>query len=120
MKHTSLMIVGGTFDYSGGKPSSVVTTMINTLQGCCADLTYYNGGFVDELHQQILPQVKNMDIVVWMPNVPNDIPKMRNVKEINPKVILVSSKRNADSSRVRKPRTAQPCGLKPQGLSWWG
>lgn len=94
MKHTSLMIVGGTFDYSGGKPSSVVTTMINTMQGCCADLTYYNGGFVDELHHNILPQVKNVDIVVWMPNVPNDIPKMRNVKEINPKVILVSSKRN--------------------------
>lgn len=88
------MIVGGTFDYSGGKTSGIIAKMIAVLNEVFGEVTYYNGGFVDELHSQILPQVKDVDIVIWMPNVPNDAPKMRNVKEINPKVILVSSKRN--------------------------
>jgi hypothetical protein len=88
------MLVGGTFDYSGGKPSSIVNQMNAMLTSVFAEFTCYNGGFVDELHHNILHQVSNTDVVIWMPHVPNDIIKMRHVKEINPKVILISSKRN--------------------------
>lgn len=94
MKDTKVMLVGGTFDYAGGKASGVVAKMRAVIENLFAEYTYYNGGFVDELHSQILPQVKDADVVIWMPNVPNEAPKMRHVKEINPKVILVSSKRN--------------------------
>ncbi len=94
MKNTKIMLVGGTFNYAGGKSSGVVSKMIAVLNAAFPEPTCYNGGFVDELHSQILPQAADHDIVIWMPNVPNDAPKMRNVKEINPKVILVSSKRN--------------------------
>lgn len=94
MKNTKVMLVGGTFDYSGGKPSGLVQQMISAMQLHLPELTFYNGGFVDELHGNILKQVKDNDIVIWMPNVSNDVPKMRDIKSINPKVILVSSKRN--------------------------
>lgn len=94
MKNIRVMLIGGTFDYSGGKPSSIVNQMNATLTSMFAEFTCYNGGFVDELHHNILHQVSNTDIVLWMPNVSNDAPKVRNVKEINPRVILISSKRN--------------------------
>lgn len=94
MKNTRVMFVGGTFDYAGGKPSGLVHQMISALQLHLPELTFYNGGFVDELHNNILHQAKNNDIVIWMPNVPNEVPKMRNIKSVNPKTILVSSKRN--------------------------
>lgn len=94
MENTKIMLVGGTFDYAGGKPSGLVEQMSAVLNSTFLEPTYYNGGFVDELHSQILPQVAAHDIVIWMPNVPNDAPKMRNVKEINPRAMLISSKRN--------------------------
>ena len=94
MENTKILLVGGTFDYAGGKPSGLVEKMSAVLNSTFLEPTYYNGGFVDELHSQILPQAAAHDIVIWMPNVPNDAPKMRNVKEINPKTILISSKRN--------------------------
>lgn len=97
MKNTHIMIVGGTFDYSGGKPSGIVNKITAVLNENFGRVVYYNGGFLDELHTQILPKVKDVEVVIWMPNVPNDAPKMRNIKEINPKVILVSSKRNDNS-----------------------
>lgn len=39
----------------------------------------------------------NYDIVIWWANVSNDLPKIRNVKEINYKTMFVSSKRNIDN-----------------------
>ena len=97
MENPRILLVGGTFDYAGGKASGVITKMHTVLETLTDNITYYNGGFIDELHNMILPQVKDVEIVFWMPNVPNEAPKMRNVKAINPKVILVSSKRNDNS-----------------------
>lgn len=90
----NILLVGGTFDYAGGKPSGVVRRMAPALQKHAENVDVYNGGFADELSHNILLSVTNYDIVIWMPNVPNDIPKMRDVKAINPKTILISSKRN--------------------------
>ena len=94
MEKTRILLVGGTFDYAGGKPSHLLQKMADTLRMYLPAFTAYNGGFIDELHNVILRQAEFNDIVIWMPNVPNDAPKMRDIKSINPKVILVSSKRN--------------------------
>ena len=93
-----ILLVGGNFDNAGGRPSGLFEKICNEVKvreyegKILADV--YNGGFVDELRNNILPQVKDFDIVVWAPNVPNTEEKIRNVKEINPKTILISTKRN--------------------------
>ena len=40
----------------------------------------------------------NYSIVIWWANVSNELPKIRNVKDINFKTMLVSSKRNDDNN----------------------
>lgn len=93
MKH-KVLIVGGSFDKDGGRPSSIVNKMINALKNTPYRVAAYNGGGINSLHNEILPSVQDYSIVFWMPNVPNDEAKMRNVKEINPVTMLISSKRN--------------------------
>ena len=93
MKKT-MLIVGGTFDRDGGKPSSLISQMYDCINKNLVSCHLYNGGCVNTLQSNIINEVKNHDIVMWMPNVPNTEEKIRNVKEINPKTILISSKRN--------------------------
>jgi len=52
---------------------------------------------VNALHNDILPSVVAHDIVFWFANVSNDEDKLRDVKAINPKCTLVTSKRNDDN-----------------------
>ena len=87
------LIVGGTFDDNGGKPSSVVNKVYETFvaQGYAVDV--FNGGYFEDV-EKILESTVNYKYVIWWANVPNDKEKIRNVKEINPKCILITSKRN--------------------------
>lgn len=86
-----ILVVGGSFDENGGKPSGLVKKFAESLH---AD-TVYNGGYYHDL-PQILQSVVNYGIVLWWANVPNDYDKIRDVKKVNPKVMLVTSKRNDD------------------------
>ena len=92
---TNVLIVGGTWDQEGGKPSKLINSIYQeflkekSFTTCCA-----NGGLVTLLHEIILPSVEADDIVLWFANVPNDEVKLRDVKAINPKCMLVTSKRN--------------------------
>lgn len=94
----SVLIVGGTFDKDGGKPSGLVES-INTQIRRDRDfeVTTVNGGFVGDLHDEILPSVIDYKVILWFANVSNDEVKLRDVKSINPKCILITSKRNDDS-----------------------
>lgn len=84
-----ILFVGGTWDLNGGKKSSFVSKFAEELKGA----TVYNGGNYEKLNE-ILESCIHYDIVIWWANVPNELPKIRNVKEINYKAMLVSSKRN--------------------------
>lgn len=86
-----ILFVGGTWDLDGGKPSSIVQKFASTL----SNVDVYNGGNYNDLGS-ILDKVKDYNIVLWWANVPNDLPKVRDVKEINYKTMLVSSKNNTD------------------------
>lgn len=100
MKKLRILIVGGTFDRDGGKRSGLIQKMaINItnnvlLREDVESVWIINSGTVETLHTAIIEQVKNYDIVLWMPNVSNDELKIRNIKELNPKCILINSKRN--------------------------
>lgn len=89
-----ILVVGGSFDNYGGRKSSLVEKITNEILKINTDTIVYNGGCFKALKEMILPSVVKYDIVFWWANVPNTEEKVRNVKEINPRVILISSKRN--------------------------
>lgn len=91
LKKETLLIVGGSFDDNGGKPSSIVDKVSKEIS--VFETKVYNGGNFDSI-ETILEESKHFDYVIWWASVPNDKPKIRNVKEINPKAILITSKRN--------------------------
>lgn len=95
--NTQMLIVGGTFDHNGGRPSGLVRGIDKSIrEKTTFDVTTVNGGWVADLHEEILPSVLGFDVVLWFANVSNDEVKLRDVKSINPKCILITSKRNDD------------------------
>lgn len=94
----SMLIVGGTFDDNGGRPSSLVSKLGEAAMqdDVGFDVKLYNGGHYDLL-EKLLEDCKYFDCVIWWANVPNDKPKIRNVKDVNPRAMLVTSKRNDDN-----------------------
>ena len=88
-----ILIVGGTWDLEKGKESSVIKKIYDELNNYTDNITYLNGGNYNDL-QDILDSVKEYDVVCWFANVDDSLPKVRNVKKINPYTILIGSKRN--------------------------
>ncbi len=86
-----ILVVGGTFDLNGGKSSGFINKLFDAVEE--KDKKLINGGNYKDL-DKILSSVINYSVVFWLANVPNELPKIRNVKEIAPNVILVNSKRN--------------------------
>lgn len=92
MKKEKILLVGGSWNLEGGKASGLVLKMYNYMKENY-DVTFYNGGNYNEL-TSIIETVINFEIVFWMAYVPNDLPKVRYVKTINPHAIVIGSKRN--------------------------
>lgn len=89
-----ILVIGGTFDNNGGKRSGIVAKVAERLMELEGTVHVRNGGRYDDLAYDLEHAVKDSDIVFWWANVPNDLPKVRGVKESNPRTMLVSSKRN--------------------------
>ena len=87
-----ILFVGGTWDLNKGKESKIVSEFTKYLP----NPTVYNGGNYHDLNK-ILNSCIDYDTVIWWANVSNKLPKIRNVKDINYKTILISSKRNIDN-----------------------
>jgi ribulose-5-phosphate 4-epimerase/fuculose-1-phosphate aldolase len=77
----------------GGRPSSIVDRFASAFGKNGFKVDLYNGGYYDDL-TNLIELVIYYDYVVWWADVPNDKPKIRNVKEINSRCILITSKRN--------------------------
>lgn len=90
-----LLMVGGTFDDNGGKASSVVRKFFEAIQDFDTfdECRLYNGGEYSTV-ESLLDLCKDYKFVIWWANVPNDKPKLRDVKSVNSRCILVTSKRN--------------------------
>lgn len=93
-----ILIVGGTWDDNGGRPSSIVSRFATDLTAKTSRVDTINGGYYAELINLLSESVLTQyDVVFWWANVPNDKPKLRDVKAVNPRIILVGSKRNDDN-----------------------
>lgn len=94
-KPLNIVVVGGNWDMNGGRPSSYVYKLAISLILAGAAVKMRNGGAFDELSAFFDGSTfADYDAIIWMPNVPNDLPKQRGVKEIYPHKLLVSTKRN--------------------------
>ena len=90
-----ILFVGGSYDNNGGKASKLVQNFAQEMMDNGYDVTLYNGGYFSEIVNYLKETLK-YDIVFWWANVPNDYEKIRNVKDVNPKCMLITSKRNDD------------------------
>lgn len=85
------LIVAGTFADPGGKASKIGSSLKHSLSQ--QQVHIVNGGNLQDL-DMALDSVVDFELVIWMPNVDNSIDKyLPKIKEINPKCLLVSSKR---------------------------
>lgn len=100
-----IIFIAGTFDENGGKKSILMDTLFRSILNNLKKnfnnidfLNYYykNGGNLTDI-KNCLEFVPNSDIVFWFANVSNDVEKMRNIKELNPRCIFINSKRNDDN-----------------------
>lgn len=95
-----VLIVGGTFsdkenkDGTYGSKSGLVHRFYNALLALDRfDIKSVNGGSYAFL-KSLLESTPNYDYVFWWANVDNNLEKVRNVKDIAPRTMLISSKRN--------------------------
>lgn len=93
----NILFVAGNFDLQGGRPSGLAAKMASYMD----NVDLYNGGHYNQL-EPLLNTVDMYDIVFWFANVPNELPKIRQVKEYNPKAILISSKRNDEKYEFKE------------------
>ncbi len=99
----AITIIAGTWDGEGGKRSKIADLIFNgiTKSGVFEETYFENGGSYGQLSllspDEIALLGRKDQVIIWMPNVPNHLPKLRNIKELYPKSILVSSKRNTDN-----------------------
>lgn len=89
-----ILFVGGDFNINGGRPSGLVNKFAEEIKEN-HEVKLFNGGRYEEL-SEIIQMVKDFEVVIWWANVPNELEKIRNIKEINYKVMLVTSKRNVE------------------------
>jgi len=90
-----ILLVGGTWTIEPviKHNSGLVDNVYSVLKNHC-EVDMYNGGCYFDL-ESILNKTPDYDIVFWWANVPdNSLPKIRDVKDVAPHVMLVTSKRN--------------------------
>lgn len=87
-----ILFVGGSWNLTGGKKSSLVEKFACELP----NVKVYNGGNYNDL-KSIIKSAVDYNIIIWWANVPNNLPKIRNVKTYNYKAMLITAKRNINN-----------------------
>lgn len=89
-----VLLTAGNWDLNDGKKSGLIEKIYKQLSNYNEfEIDYYNGGKYEDL-QQLIDNANNYDIIFWMANVSNELPKIRNIKNVNPFAIVIGSKRN--------------------------
>lgn len=94
-----ILLVGGTFNLEGGRPSGYFGKLAKALVALfpVSDSLILNGGHYEDL-QRALSQSTDVSHLLWFSDVPNELPKLLPaVKERYPGLVLVSSKNNRKS-----------------------
>lgn len=87
------LIVGGDWTANGGRQSEIVKTL-----AACLKWPALNGGDLVDL-RKLVPTIKDIDVLLWMPNISNDEAKLLpDIKKVNPHLLLIQSKRVIEKS----------------------
>ncbi len=90
-----ILLVGGRFDSKAGRPSGYIRKLEEALLALSVDVECFNGGFYTGLRELATAYCLPYDAVLWFADVPNEEEKLVDqIKQRNPKRILVTSKRN--------------------------
>lgn len=110
-----ITIVAGTFDGNGGRPSGYMDKMIGYAYdlGSHCSFNAWNGGKWEDLNNKFKDIVEYSDIICWFPDISNDCPKLvGEIKKINPKCILITSKNNRSGKYVHHDLVARALNTK--------
>lgn len=91
--NTKILVVGGTFDNNGGKPSGLVNKIFENYVHT-NNIEIINGGDLNFLREFIDKELYKYDILFWFANISNEEEKFNNFKVKHPKLIFIESKRN--------------------------
>lgn len=95
-----------------GYASKLNDVITHIAKNYMSSVEFHNGGTFDELGS-LVDRVVDFDIVMWFANVPNTYEKrVGSLKEINPKMILVTSKNNLDDRYTRQHLVARMLKVK--------
>jgi hypothetical protein len=113
-----IAIVGGTWDRKSGKPSRIVNHVIHRAITEANALDYNivmtaNGGFHGLIPGYIYQmEAYDPDVILWLANVSNDLPKYNYIKVKFPKAIVITSKNNYDKQYTFQEMVAHALALK--------
>ena len=89
-------LFGGNFNDLGGMPSGYIDTLFDALNAALIGGKKYNGGYYSDL-PNLIDKIEDDDIIFWMPNIPNDKPKLiAEIKNRCQKGVLITSKTNSE------------------------
>lgn len=95
-----LRAFGGTWDNGKGRRSKVFDSIMDgiNMSSIFNEITSFNGGSFTELEELGSSLfLKQCDVILWMPNVSNNLPKLESIKSVAPKSIVVTSKRSIET-----------------------
>lgn len=95
-----ILIVGGTWG-DKARPSGLINHLGEAISHYSDDVTIHNGGDLGLL-KHVLDTCAGYDYIFWFANVDNSEPKYRDVKAVNPRCMLITSKRNDEVNGHRK------------------
>ena len=103
MANSKILLIAGSFNDEGGKPSGYIKKLAESLKPLIpGEWEILNGGQWGELESVVHNQVPQTHVVLWFPDVPNDKKKLiEGLKELNPKMMLVTSKNNREGKYER-------------------
>lgn len=98
MKNPNILIIGGTWDDKGGKPSYFVSHIQEVAEKSVRQkVVCLNGGKMDYLNnflENFEDAIKKTDVLLWMPNIDNEEDKiLPMIKKKYNHLILIQSKR---------------------------
>lgn len=94
MNKMQTLLVAGTFNTDGGRPSGYIAKLAATLQQYLPNLRIINGGTHTDL-RSITMQLADVQNLLWFADVPNEWAKLLpSIVRSYPKIVLVQSKNN--------------------------
>lgn len=93
MSNEKILVIGGSFDEIGGKPSSFIDKFFSKIEGAMI----INGGLFDFLKNFIEEGISDYKIIFWLPEYSEEVESLSNIKALNSKCILIRDLKNTQN-----------------------